>query len=243
MISSKEKSEEMNADKLILEKIFSKSHIHTIYILFVNLCKENDYKLTRSVLFDLFRQLSQITNIKYDEEKIDLLHLQIDIDKDGIINFDDFLLFISSLMKLTYNELYYKKGINLLSSLSITSDRQLFIDIISNLFSNILNYIGDNTNSGNINNNNLNPFTYYDLSLKFLPFYKFYCGYKNGINMSNYYNSQKKFNEFNEMIINFTNVNFITELQNLLNSQSTNEYYKGLSLFKKSIKPLNYINN
>lgn len=243
MISSKEKSEEMNADKLILEKIFSKSHIHTIYILFVNLCKENDYKLTRSVLFDLFRQLSQITNIKYDEEKIDLLHLQIDIDKDGIINFDDFLLFISSLMKLTYNELYYKKGINLLSSLSITSDRQLFIDIISNLFSNILNYIGDNTNSGNINNNNLNPFTYYDLSLKFLPFYKFYCGYKNGINMSNYYNSQKKFNEFNEMIINFTNVNFITELQNLLNSQSTNEYYKGLSLFKKSIKPLNFINN
>ena len=93
------------------------------------------------------------------------------------------------------------------------------------------------------NNNNLNPFTYYDLSLKFLPFYKFYCGYKNDINISNYYNSQKKFNEFNEMIANFTNVNYITELQNLLNSQSTNEYYKGLSLFKKSIKPLNYINN
>ena len=45
------------------------------------------------------------------------------------------------------------------------------------------------------------------------------------------------------MLINFTNVNYITELQNLLNSQSTNEYYKGLSLFKKSIKPLNYINN
>ena len=242
MISSKEKSEEMNADKLILEKIFSKSHIHTIYILFVNLCKENDYKLTRSVLFDLFRQLSLITNIKYEEEKIDLLHLQIDIDKDGIINFDDFLLFITSLMKLTYNELYYKRGINLLSSLSITSDRQLFIDIISNLFSNILNYIGDNSSNAN-NNNNLNPFTYYDLSLKFLPFYKFYCGYKNDINISNYYNSQKKFNEFNEMIANFTNVNYITELQNLLNSQSTNEYYKGLSLFKKSIKPLNYINN
>lgn len=242
MISSKEKSEEMNADKLILEKIFSKSYIHTIYILFVNLCKENDYKLTRSVLFDLFRQLSQITNIKYEEEKIDLLHLQIDIDKDGIINFDDFLLFITSLMKLTYNELYYKRGINLLSSLSITLDRQLFIDIISNLFSNILNYIGDNSSNAN-NNNNLNPFTYYDLSLKFLPFYKFYCGYKNDINISNYYNSQKKFNEFNEMIVNFTNVNYITELQNLLNSQSTNEYYKGLSLFKKSIKPLNYINN
>lgn len=243
MISSKEKSEEMNADKLILEKIFSKSHIHTIYILFVNLCKQNDYKLTRAVLFDLFRQLSQITNIKYEEEKIDLLHLQIDIDKDGIINFDDFLLFITSLMKLTYNELYYKKGINLLSSLSISSDRKLFIDIISNLFSNILNYIGDNSSNGNINNNNLNPFTYYDLSLKFLPFYKFYCGYKNDINMNNYYNSQKKFNEFNEMIINYTNVNYITELQNLLNSQNTNEYYKGLSLFKKSIKPLNYINN
>ena len=239
MISIKENFEEMQADKLMKEKIFSKSHIHTIYILFVNLCKENDYKLTRSVLFDLFRQLSQITNINYEEEKIDLLHLQIDIDKDGIINFDDFLLFISTLIKLTYNELYYKNGINLLSSLSLSEDRKLFIGILSNLFSNIINYIGNYSNI----NNDLNPFTYYDFSIKYLPFYKFYCGYKNDINMNNYYNSQKKFNEFNEMLINYTNINYITELQNLLNSQITNEYYKGLSLFKKSIKPLNYINN
>ena len=61
--------------------------------------------------------------------------------------------------------------------------------------------------------------------------------------MNNYYNSQKKFNEFNQMILNYTNANYITELQNLLNSQITSEYYKGLSQFKKSIKPLNYINS
>ena len=76
-----------------------------------------------------------------------------------------------------------------------------------------------------------------------MPFYKFYCGYKNDININNYYNSQKKVIEFNEMLINYTNIGYITELQNLLNSQNTNEYYKGLSIFKKSIKPLNYINN
>ena len=244
MQQNKEKLEEAKIQKLLdNEKIFSKSHIHTIYILFVNLCKENDYKLTPSILYDLFSKLSEITHIKYEEYKIGIFHLQMDNDKDGIINFQDFLFFITSIIKFTYNEIYYKKGINLLSSLSLSEDRKLFIDIISNIFSNIVNYLRDN-NSNSINlNNNINPFTYYDYSLKYLPFYKFYCGYKNDINMNNYYNSQKKFNEFNEMLINYTNISYITELQNLLNSQNTNEYYKGLSIFKKSIKPLNYINN
>ena len=243
MQSNKEKFAAEKTKSIIDEKIFSRSHLHTIYILFVNICKENDYKLTPSILYDLFHQLSQITNIKYEEYKIGIFHLQIDIDKDGIVNFEDFFKFVTTIMKFTYNEIYYKKGINLLSSLSLSEDRKLFIDIVSNLFSNIANYLGDkNSNSYNINNN-LNPFTYYDYSLKFVPFYKFYCGYKNQINMSSYYNSQKKYKEFNEMLINYTNVGYITELQNLLNSQNTNEYYKGLSIFKKSIKPLNYINN
>ena len=244
MQPNKEKFEDTKIQKLIEEeKIFSKSHIHIIYILFVNICKENDYKVTPSILCDLFRQLSLITNIKYEEYKIGLFHLQMDNDKDGIINFQDFLFFITSIIKFTYNELYYKKGINLLSSLSLSSDRKLFIDIISNIFSNIVNYIGENKSNSISNDNNLNPFTYYDYSLKYLPFYKYYCGYKNDINMNNYYNSQKKLSEFNEMINNYSNLSYISELNSLLNSQNTNEYYKGLSIFKKSIKPLNYINN
>ena len=241
---NKEKYEDTKIQKFVEnEKIFSKSHIHTIYILFVNICKENDYKLTPSILCDLFRQLTQITNIKYEEYKIGLFHLQMDNDRDGIINFQDFLFFITSIIKFTYNELYYKKGINLLSSLSLSSDRKLFIDIISNIFTNIVNYVGENKSNSITDDNNLNPFTYYDYSIKYLPFYKYYCGYKNNINMNNYYNSQKKFTEFNEMINNYSNLSYIKELQNLLNSQNTNEYYKGLSIFKKSIKPLNYINN
>ena len=245
MISKKEKLEQTQEDKLIEEKIFSHNHIHIIYILFSNLCKEEDYKLTRSILFDLFRHLSPITKINYEEEKIDLFHLQIDIDKDGIIEFEDFLCFITTILKLTYNELYYKKGLNSLISLSLSIDRKLFIDIISNIFTNIINYSGYNNsiNDNNISNSNINPFTYYDYSVKFLPFYKFYCGYKNNINMENYCNSQKKFNEINEMLNNYMNVDYIANLQNLLNSSITSEYYKGLSIFKKSIKPLNYLDN
>ena len=229
--------------KLLDEKIFTRSHLTTIYILFVNLCKETESKLTPSILFTLFKQLSQITNMKYEENKIGIFHLQLDVDKDGIINFHDFLSFITSFIKFTYNEIYTKRGINSLSSLNLSSDRKLFIDIVSNLFSNLASFLGEsNSNSININTS-LNPFTYYDYSLKYLSFYKFYCGYKNDINMNNHYNSQKKCNELNEMFNNYTNVGYITELQNLLNSQNTLEYYKGLSIFKKSIKPLNYINN
>ena len=235
----KEKYDENIIKEILKEKIFSKDHIHAIYILFSNLCSEAEFKLTRSSLFELFHHLSQITNMKYDEEKIDLFHLQIDINKDGIITFDDFSLFITTIIKLAYNELYPKKGLNLLSSLSLSNERKFFMDISSSVFSNIINYVGGNP----LPLNNLNPFSYYDLSIKNMAFYKFYCNYKCDININNFYNSQKKFNEFNQMILNFTNSTFITELQNLLNSPITSEYYKGLSLFKKYIKPLNYINS
>ena len=247
MLSNKEKEkiDEAKIKAVLDEKIFSRSYLHTIYILFVNLCKEYDYKLTPSILYDLFRQLSKMANVKYEEYRIGIFHLQIDIDKDGTVNFEDFLKFITTIIKFTYNEIYCKKGINLLPSLSLSVDRVLFIDIISNLFSSIGNYLGDNSNDNNIPNinSNLNPFTYYDVSLKFLPFYKFYCTYKNEIKMQSYYNSQKKINEFIAMLINYTNAGYISQLQNLLNSQNTSDYYKGLSIFKKSIKPLNYINN
>ena len=235
----KEKYDENIIKEILKEKIFSKDHIHAIYILFSNLCSEAEFKLTRSSLFELFHHLSQITNMKYDEEKIDLFHLQIDINKDGIITFDDFSLFITTIIKLAYNELYPKKGLNLLSSLSLSNERKFFMDISSSVFSNIINYVGGNP----LPLNNLNPFSYYDLSIKNMAFCKFYCNYKCDININNFYNSQKKFNEFNQMILNFTNSTFITELQNLLNSPITSEYYKGLSLFKKYIKPLNYINS
>ena len=244
MLQSLEKNDTKPDDNIIKEilseKIFSKDYIHAIYILFSNLCSETEFKLTRTSLFDLFNSLSQITNIKCEEEKIDLFHLQIDINRDGVITFDDFLLFITATLKLAFNELYPKKGINsLISCLSFSDERKFFIDISSSIFSNIINYLGGNS----LILNNLNPFSYYDLSIKYLPFYKFYCNYKCNINMNNYYNSQKKFNEFNQMLLNYTNANYITELQNLLNSQITSEYYKGLSQFKKSIKPLNYINS
>ena len=196
MLSKKEKEkiDEAKIKAVLDEKIFSRNHLHTIYILFVNLCKEYDYKLTPSILYDLFRQLSKMANVEYEEYKIGIFHLQIDIDKDGTVNFEDFLKFITTIIKFTYNEIYCKKGINLLPSLSLSVDRVLFIDIISNLFSSIGNYLGDNSNDNNIPNinSNLNPFTYYDVSLKFLPFYKFYCTYKNEIKMQSYYNSQKK---------------------------------------------------
>ena len=232
------KDDENIINEILKEKIFSLDHVHAIYILFSNLCSERELKLTRSSLLDFFNRLSSITNMKYDEEKIDLFHLQIDVNKDGIITFGDFLLFITTIIKLSYNQLYIKKGINLITCLSLTEDKKFFIDITSSVFSNIINYAGGNS----LTLNNLNPFSYYDLSLKYIPFYKFYCNYKNNINMNNYYNSQKKFNEFNQMITNFTDVGFVNELQKLLNSQITSEYYKGLSLFKKSIKPLKYIN-
>lgn len=248
MQSLKEKEEifdPVKIQKILDEKIFTRSHLTTIYILFANLCEEKDYKITPSILFKLFSQLSEITNANYEENKIGIFHLQVDVDKDGIINFQDFLNFITTFIKFTYNEIYNKRGINSLSSLNLSVDRKLFIDIVSNLFSNIASFLGENNSNSNSNNLNtsLNPFTYYDFSLKYLSFYKFYCGYKNDININNYYNSQKKFNELNEMLNNYTNVGYITDLQNLLNSQNTTEYYKGLSKFKKSIKPLNYINN
>ena len=239
ILESKEKSEEKIINEILKEKIFSLDHIHAIYILFSNLCSETEDKLTRSSLFELFRHLSQITNMKYEEENIDLFHLQIDINKDGIITFDDFLLFITTIIKLSFNELYPKKGLNSLMSISKTEERKFFIDISSSVFSNIINYVGGNP----LSLNNLNPFSYYDFSIKYMSFYKFYCSYKCNINMNSFYNSQKKYEEFNTMMVNYTNANFITELQKLLNSQNTSDYYKGLFSFKKSIKPLNYINS
>ena len=243
MLAEEEKFDESKMKIIIDEKILNYSHLHTIYTLFTSLCKEKEYKITPSILFNIFRQLSIITNIKYEEYKIGIFHLQVDFDKDGIINFEDFVNFISTILRFTYNEIHYKKSLNLLCSLGLSTDRKLFIDLVSNLFTTIAYFLGEiNSNNSRINSS-LNPFTYYDFSLKFLPFYKIYCGYKNEINMNNYYNSQKKFNGFIEMLVNYTKINIITELQNLLNSQNTSEYYKGLSLFKKSIKALNYINN
>ena len=96
--------------------------------------------------------------------------------------------FITTIIKLAYNELYPKKGLNLLSSLALSNERKFFIDISSSIFSNIINYVGGNP----LPLNNLNPFSYYDLSIKYLPFYKFYCNYKCDINMNNYFDSQKK---------------------------------------------------
>ena len=153
------KEDENIINQILKEKIFSLDHINAIYILFSNLCSEKEIKLTRSSLIDFFNRLSPITNMKYDEEKIDLFHLQIDVNKDGIITFGDFLLFITTIMKLSYNELYMKKGINLLTCLSLTEDRKFFIDITSSVFSNIINYAGGNS----LTLKNLNPFSYYDL--------------------------------------------------------------------------------
>ena len=61
-----EKPDENIIKEILKEKIFSIYHIHAIYILFANLCSETENKLTRSSLFDLFRRLSQITNMKYE---------------------------------------------------------------------------------------------------------------------------------------------------------------------------------
>ena len=107
----KEKIDENILKEILNEKIFFKDHIHGIYILFSNLYTESEFKLTRSTPFDLFRRLSQITNIKYEEEKIDLFLLQIDINKDGIINFENFLCFITTIIKLSYMNYIQKKVI------------------------------------------------------------------------------------------------------------------------------------
>lgn len=46
------------------EKIFYKSHIHIVYIIFIYLYKEYDYKIISLILYDLSEKLSKITNIK-----------------------------------------------------------------------------------------------------------------------------------------------------------------------------------
>ena len=63
------KEDENIINEILKEKIFSLDHIRTIYILFSNLCAESELKLTRSSLLNFFNRLSQITNMKYDEEK------------------------------------------------------------------------------------------------------------------------------------------------------------------------------
>ena len=60
MQSLKEKEEifdPVKIQKILDEKIFTRSHLTTIYILFANLCEEKDYKITPSILFKLFSQL------------------------------------------------------------------------------------------------------------------------------------------------------------------------------------------
>ena len=223
-------------DKLIKEKIFSHSHIHSIYILFCNLCKENDYNLTRADLNILFKQLFLSQNIPYNEDKIDLFYLQMDINKDCVVNFQDFLVFITKILKLVFNELYPKNGMNSIRSLYTKDTREYFLNLNTNLFLTFFK-------QSNGNNNILNPFTFYDFSVKFFNFHKYYCEYKSGLDFNKYYNSDTKLNEFNEMLSKFNDFNFVRKLQNLLNSQNTKEYYEGLSLLKKSIKPLNYVNN
>ena len=99
-------------EKIIQENLLAREHIDEIYHLFVNLCDDERFKLIPLNLIQIFDNISLKKGLSLDKEIWNQIFFEIDYDKDGSINFQDFLRFIYNYLKLIFGDICEKFSYN-----------------------------------------------------------------------------------------------------------------------------------
>ena len=223
----------MNFEENLLQtKKYSQSHINIIYSMFVTLCDPNKESIYRSEFIIPFSEMSNLNNLKINEEFFDNYHIQIDYDKDGAINFQDFLRFIITHLNMMSRNLNFQNNtinsLDFIKSLGSKNDNLIFSNILNNIyFGKIMNY---------------NTFLIVDLfQNNYLNIYTKYCNIINPKGNIIEKTSDFKLNSFNQMLNSLNNVNILNQISNNLNSFDINLLINTLNQFKTLLKPINYI--
>jgi len=223
----------MNFEENLLQtKKYSQSHINIIYSMFVSLCNPDKESIYRSEFIIPFSEISNQNNLKINEEFFDNYHIQIDYDKDGSINFQDFLRFIISHLNMMSRNLNIENitinSLNFIKSLGSKNDNLIFSNILNNIyFGKVMNY---------------NTFLIVDLfQNNYINFYIKYCNIINPKGNIIEKNSDFKLNSFNQMLTSLNNINILNQISNNLSSFDINLLINTLNQFKTLLKPINYI--
>ena len=99
-------------EQILIENIISKDHLNDIYNLFVTLCGKNEYKIIPFNFIEIFNTISEKRNLNIDKEIWNKIFCQIDFDKDGVINFQDFLRYIYYNLRVILGEIGEKSSYN-----------------------------------------------------------------------------------------------------------------------------------
>ena len=222
----------MNTTKNLLEiKKYLESHENIIYSMFISLCDPKKESIYRSDFMIPFLKLNQ-SDLNLNEDFFDNFHIQIDYDKDGCINFNDFFQFIMTHLYMMIRNLNNGNSkINKLNCIKILGSKNDYIN-----FSNIIT----NIYYGIILNNNF--FSLVDLfQNNFLDYHIKFCNILNPKGFIIEKTSDFKLNAFNQMILSLSNLNLLIQITNNLNSSDMTLFSNTLNQFKILLKPINYI--
>ena len=225
----------MNFEENLLQtKKYSQSHINLIYSMFVSLCNPDKESIYRSEFIIPFSEMSNQNNLKINEEFFDNYHIQIDYDKDGAINFQDFLRFIITHLNMMSRNLKFENiiinSLDYIKSLGSKNDILIFSNILNNIyFGKIMNY---------------NTFLIVDLfQNNYINIYTKYCNIINPKGNIIEKTSDYKLNSFNQMLTSLNNINILIQISNNLNTFDINLLINTLNQFKTLLKPINYISS
>jgi len=99
-------------EKIIRENILCREHIDEIYNLFVNLCENERFSLIPLDFINIFTAINDKNNLHIDKDFWNQIFYLIDCDKDGKINFQDFLKFIYNDFKIILGEVSESYSMN-----------------------------------------------------------------------------------------------------------------------------------
>ena len=202
----------MNNKNFLLEDyLLSFNHIELLYDLYINICPLNSFTITRKDLTNFLTTICKENEIIIDEDKFDIIYINIDNDRDGIINFNDFITFISNILKIIMG-LNGNNHLNKIKNIISIEDKINFFSLIKDIF---MNLIGNN-------NKDYNNFFYYNyITENYIPVYKFLLSKINFKGLINNKNFQFKSKTFNEMILYLNNEEFLKNITN-----KSYEYFK-----------------
>ena len=219
----------MYVEELILaEKILTREHIDELYCIFVSLCSPTRFKIEPKDFTETFQNIARNKSININDELWRYYFVQIDINRDGRIDFQDFLRYTYQHLKMILGTLTYKNGLNQLHSLSTLNDKHLFWSLISNFFLKLLNHY--------------HPFWLTDSASTYLPIYISYTYNINKHSVITHKTSNEKYELFSHMLNSINNNDLLSEIKYLIiNPSNIENVNKGFERLKKILKPINYI--
>ena len=219
----------MYVEELILaEKILTREHIDELYCIFVSLCSNTRFKIEPKDFTETFQNIARNKSININDELWRYYFVQIDINRDGRIDFQDFLRYTYQHLKMILGTLTYKNGLNQIHSLSTLNDKHLFWSLISNFFLKILNHY--------------HPFWLTDSASTYLPIYISYTYNINKHSVITQKTSNEKYELFSHMLNSINNNDLLNEIKYLIiNPSNIENVNKGFLRLKKILKPINYI--